>query len=175
LRRLIVVLVVVLCAAAAYWIVRGRVGAPPPPEPEGEGEKVRVVTLYFGSPDGTSVVAEQRTIPSSEKDTDNLRNLVESLISGPREGGTATLPSSVRLRGLYLHEETAVIDFSAELVEDFSGGTTAEYMLVASLVQTICANFPRVEAVRILVEGEEIESLGGHLSIAGPLRPQQWR
>lgn len=175
MRRLIVILIVIICAAAAYWLVRGRVAAPPAPEEEIQSDRVRVVTLYFGSPDGASLVAEERTMSSSDKATDNLRNLIENLISGPREGGTATLPSSVRLRGLYLHEKTAVIDFSGELVEDFSGGTTAEYMLVASLVQTVCANFPRVEAVRMLVEGDEIESLGGHLSIAGPLRPQEWR
>jgi germination protein M len=174
LRRLIV-LVLLVVAVAAYWVYRSRITEPLAPEETAETKQVRVVTIYFGSPDGESLVAEQRTIASSERLTDNLRNLIESLISGPRQGGTETLPASVRLRGVFVHDNTAVIDFSQELIEDFSGGTTAEYMLISSLVQTVCANFPRVEAVRILVEGEEIESIGGHLSTAEPLRPRQWR
>ena len=175
MRRIVLILIVIVAAAAAYWIIRVRLEAPPPPEEAAEMERVRTVTVYYGSTDGSSLVAEHRRISSSEKTLDNLRNLVESLIGGPREGGVATIPASVRLRGVFIHEKTAVIDFSRELVDDFSGGTTAEYMLISSLVQTVCANFSQVEAVRILVEGEEIDSLGGHLSIARPLRPQEWR
>jgi germination protein M len=175
LRRLLLILFVVVAAAAAYWIIRSRLEAPAPLEEAAEMERVRAVTVYFGSADGSSLVPEYRTITSSDNVLDNLRALVEALISGPRDGGVATLPASTRLRGVFIHEKTAVIDFSRELAEDFSGGTTAEYMLISSLVQTVCANFSQVEAVRILIEGDEIDSLGGHLSIAGPLRPQEWR
>lgn len=175
MRRVILILVVIVIAAAAYWVVWGRLKEPSPLEEAAETERVRTVTIYFGSNDGSSLVAEYRTIPSSGKTLDNLRNLVEGLIGGPREGGVATIPASVRLRGVFIHEKTAVIDFSRELVDDFSGGTTEEYMLISSLVQTICANFSQVEAVRILVEGSEIDSLGGHLSLSRPLRPQEWR
>jgi spore germination protein GerM len=175
LRRLILILVVIAIAAAAYWIVWERLRATSPLEEAAVAERVRTVTLYFGSSDGASLVAEHRTLASSEKSLDNLRNLVEALVAGPRGDGVAAMPASVRLRGVFMHDKTAVIDFSREIVDDFSGGTTAEYMLISSLVQTICANFPQVEAVRILVEGGEVESLGGHLSLSGPLRPQEWR
>jgi germination protein M len=175
LKRVIAVIVVVAAALLVFLLLRGRMGAPSHPEEAGEMEPVRTVTLYFGSADGTSLVPEQRTIPSRDKALDNLRSLVEALVSGPREGGVPAIPASVRLRGVFIYEKTAVIDFSRELVDDFSGGTTAEYILISSLVQTVCANFPQVDAVRILVEGEEVESIGGHLSLARPLRPQEWR
>lgn len=175
MKRLIVILVAVVVAVAVLWLVRARLGAPLPPEEILETERVRTVTLYYGSADGSSLVPEYRKIPSRDKALDNLRNLVEALVSGPREGGVGTIPASVRLRGVFIHEKTAVIDFSSELVDDFSGGSTTEYILISSLVQTVCANLSQVEAVRILVEGEEIESLGGHISIARPLRPQEWR
>lgn len=175
MKRLIVALAVVVIAVAVFWLVRGRLGAPPAPEDILETERVRTVTLYYGSADGSSLVPEVRMIPSQDKTVDNLRNLVEALVGGPREGGVGTIPASVRLRGVFIHEKTAVIDFSSELVDDFNGGSTAEYILISSLVQTVCGNLPQVEAVRILVEGEEIETLGGHISVAGPLRPQEWR
>jgi len=175
LRRLIIILAAVVVAVAIFWLVHGRLGAPPPPGETLETERVRTVALYFGSTDGSSLVPEYRVLASSDRPLDNLRNLVEALVSGPRESGVGTIPASVRIRGVFMHEKTAVIDFSSELVDDFSGGTTAEYVLISSLVQTVCANFSQVEAVRILVEGKEIESLGGHLSTAKPLRPQEWR
>jgi spore germination protein GerM len=175
LRRLIGILLIVFAAASAYWILRGRATVSPPPEETAETQRVRIVTIYFGSADGEALVPEQRRLPSSKSMPDNLRSLIEGLISGPREGGTATLPASVRVRGVFINDKTAVIDFSRELVDDFPGGTTAEYMLISSLVQTVCANFPQVEAVRILVEGEEVETIGGHLSAAGPLTPRRWR
>jgi spore germination protein GerM len=174
-RRWIVILIVVAAAAAAYWMVKGRGAVSPPPGETAGTERVRVVTIYFGSSDGESLVPERRIIPSSESVSDNLRNVIEALISGPTEGGTATLPASVRVRGIFINDKEAVIDFSKELVDDFAGGTTAEYLLISSLVETVCANFPQVEAVRILVDGEEVETIGGHLSAVGPLEPGRWR
>jgi spore germination protein GerM len=170
-----VALVVVVVAVAAVWLIRERLGAPGPEEGGLEAEKVRTVTLYYGSADGSSLVPEVRTLPSHESTLDNLRNLVEALVAGPRQGGVRTIPASVRLRGVFIHDKTAVIDFSSELVDDFNGGSTTEYMLISSLVQTICGNLPQVEAVRILVEGDEVETIGGHISASGPLRPQEWR
>lgn len=175
MRRLISILVVIVVAVAVFWLIRTRLAAPPPPEEALETERVRTVTLYYGSPDGSSLVPEERTLASEETALDNLRNLVEALVEGPRRGGVATIPASARIRGVFMHEKTAVIDFSRELVDDFGGGSTSEYILISSLVQTVCANFSQVGEVRILVEGEEIESIGGHISLARPLRPEEWR
>jgi spore germination protein GerM len=81
----------------------------------------------------------------------------------------------VRLLAVFIHDKTAYLDFSREIIDDFSGGTAGEYMLVSSVVQTACGNFPEVEAVRITVEGEEVDTVGGHLYISRVLRPEEWR
>lgn len=175
MKKLVTAVVVICVALAVVWLVRSRLGAPSYQEEALETERARVVTLYFGSPDGSSLVPEHRKIPSQDQPVDNLRSLVEALVSGPREGGVETIPASVRLRGVFMHDKTAVIDFSRELIDNFGGGSAAEYILISSLVQTLCANFPQVNSVRILVEGEEIESIGGHISTARPLKPQDWR
>jgi germination protein M len=148
---------------------------PVPPEEAGEVERVREVTLYFASSDANSLVPEHRQIVSSNQVLENLRRVIESLIGGPGGDGIPTIPSSARLRSVFIHDKVAHIDFSPEIVEDFSGGTASEYMLISSLVQTICANFHEVEAVAILVEGNEIDTIGGHLLINQPLRPEDWR
>jgi spore germination protein GerM len=175
LRRTLIVIIAVVVAALAVWLVIRQRPGPAPHEATGEVEKVRDVTLYFGSGDASSLVPEYRQIASSAGTPENLRRVIEAVIAGPEGSGIPTVPSSVRVRAVYIHEKTAYLDFSSDIVNDFSGGSAAEYMLVASIVQTACANFPEVEAVRILVEGEERDTLGGHLRISQILRPEEWR
>jgi spore germination protein GerM len=175
LRRTPILLIIVVVAACAVWLVLRQRQGPAPTEEAGQVEKVRDITLYFASADGSSLVPEYRQIASSPGTVENLRRVIEAVISGPEDGGMPTVPSSVRVRAVYIHDKTAYLDFSSEIVDDFSGGTTAEYLLISSIVQTACANFPEVEAVRILVEGEERDTLGGHLRVSKVLRPEQWR
>ena len=175
MRRIVVVSIVLVAVVLSAWLIWKRVAEPVRREEVAEIEKTREVTLYFGSNDGSSLLAEYRQIGSSNRALDNVRRVIEELISGPGEGAVPTLPSSARLRGVFIHDKTAYIDFSEDIVKDFSGGTAAEYMLVASLVQTVCANFDEVESVRVLVDGEEVDTIGGHLLISRPLRPQEWR
>ena len=79
------------------------------------------------------------------------------------------------MRAIYIRERTAYVDFSREIVDGFTGGSAGEYLLVASLVQTVCANFRDIDAVRILVEGEDVDTIGGHLDVSRPIRPKDWR
>jgi spore germination protein GerM len=171
---LIVIIAAVIAILALWFFIRQRPG-PLPPEETGEVETIRDITLYFGSNDAARLVPEYRQIGSTSKVLENLRKVIEAVISGPAGDAIPTVPSSVRVRAAYIHDKTAYLDFSRDIVDDFSGGSAAEYMLVASIVQTACANFPEVESVRILVEGEERDTLGGHLRISRLLRPEDWR
>jgi spore germination protein GerM len=170
-----VVIVIVAIGLAAVWFAWDRMKAPARREEAAEVGRVRELTLYFGSQDAGSLVPEYRQILSSGEVLENLRRVIEELIAGPGGEGVATLPSSVRVRGAFIHDKTAFIDFSTEIKDEFSGGTAAEYMLVSSVVQTVCANFTDVEAVRILIDGKQVDTIGGHLLIAKPLRPREWR
>jgi spore germination protein GerM len=174
-KRLLIVIVVVAAAAVAVVVISRRTREPAQTDVAIEAERIREITLYFGSPDADGLVAEHRRIAASGKVLENVRKTAEELIGGPKQGGVATLPSSVRVLAVFVHDRTAYLDFSHEIVDDFSGGTAGEYMLVSSIVQTTCANFPEVEGVRILVEGEEVDTVGGHLYISRVLRPEEWR
>ncbi len=175
MRKAATVAIAIMVVVVLGWYIRERVSGPSGPGETGEVETTREVTLYFGSHDGGSLVAEHRQIVSSRNILENLRRVLEELVSGPEGEAMASLPASARLRGVFIHDRTAFIDFSQEIVKDFAGGTTAEYVLISSLVQTVCANFPEVDAVRILVEGEEVNTVGGHLLVSRPLKPQEWR
>ena len=44
-------------------------------------------------------------------------------------------------------------------------------MAVYSLVQTVTTNFPDAKRVRVLVNGEPAETLGGHIWLGKSLQP----
>ena len=175
MRRILTLIIIAVIAVLALWLVIKQRPGPAPPEEPGEVETVRDVTLYFGSNDAVRLVPEYRQIGSTSRILESLRAVIEAVIQGPEGDAVPTVPPSVSVRAVYIHDSTAYLDFSRDIVDDLSGGSAAEYMLVASIVHTACANFPEVEAVRILVEGEELDTLGGHFRISRVLRPEDWR
>ncbi|NMA60506.1 MAG: GerMN domain-containing protein [Firmicutes bacterium] len=95
---------------------------------------------------------------------------LQTLLNGPlaHENLHESVPHTTRLLGLSIFEGLAVANFSSELVDDFNGGSLIESYLVQAIVSTL-TEFPEIDRVQILVEGEEIESIGGHVLITGPL------
>lgn len=175
MKKFVLVVIIIACVIAAWQVWRhlGRDSEIPPAVDT--SLETRTITLYFGSRDGEGLVPEPRELRARDDAVAYLRSTVEALISGPREEGVATLPSAARLLGAYIRDDTAYLDFSREIVDASTGSTAGEYIMIASIVNTVCSNLENVEAVRILVEGEEVDTLGGHLLISRPLRPGDWR
>ena len=138
-----------------------------PPTPATERE----ITLYFAAPGAEGLQAEPRTIPVAETPTPEVRATVEALIAGSRRGLTPTIDPRVRLLDVYLVDRIVVLDFSAELQTTHTGGSVNELLTIYALVNTVTANFADVEAVKLLVEGEEIDTLSGHVDTRYPFRP----
>jgi len=62
------------------------------------------------------------------------------------------------------------VDLSDDFRRSFSGDARQEFLLLKSLYETVVQNVPGAEDVRILVEGKETESIGGHFIILSALR-----
>ena len=176
----LVLLIVVLAATAGllYWYLSSREA----PEPVVAGGEValprgtRSVTLFFASASGDSLVAEQRQILESERVTETVRTLVEELVRGPTAGGRPVFPSGVTVRHVFFDESGDLyVDFSPELVRRFRGGSTAEYLLLASLVRTLAGELPTVSGVTVIVDGRPLATLGGHFGLEAPLAASEWR
>ena len=70
------------------------------------------------------------------------------------------------MRGLYLDRGgTAYVDLSGEAVELHPGGTDEEIATIFSIVDTLVYNLPQIKRVRILVNGEERDTLKSHLDL----------
>jgi spore germination protein GerM len=179
-----VVISALLIAVSLLWQVDSRRAATPPPAktqeqatspdtpalsrnpvPVEEGNQ-REVTLFFQSPDSDNLVPEVRKIFLTESVSDQARQTVKELIGGPQTRLVATIPAGTELREIYLSKEgTAFVDFSQAFVDKHPGGSSAEIGTIFSLVNTLTYNFPEIHKVKILVEGEERETLKEHLDL----------
>jgi len=175
MRKLVIVLVLIGLALVAVVLLRNLTREPAEPEQTAEPVSVRAVTLYFGSSDGSSLVAEPREIKAGGGVLEDLRVVLNALLAGPTGEGATLFPGAVALRAVYLRDRTAYVDFSRDIVDGFTGGSAGEYLMVASLVQTICGNFREIDAVKVLVEGKDVDTIGGHLDTSRPLAPNDWR
>ena len=134
-----------------------------------QGEK-QAVYLYFADPGSPFLVAEARAMVVDDDPLAQGRRLVTALIEGPTRGYLATIPAGTRLRNFFLLADgTAVADFSTELRDNQPGGCRMEELALFSIVNTLVLNVQEIERVRILIDGIDIPTLAGHLSLEYPL------
>jgi hypothetical protein len=75
------------------------------------------------------------------------------------------------LLGLYKDaSQVLYADLSDELRRNFQGDALDEYLLLKGIYETIISNLRDVQDVKILIEGKEAETLGGHLYLKFPLK-----
>jgi len=136
--------------------------------------EIKKIKLYFINRDG-KLQAEKREIQGGVGILEDVKICVKELAAGPKEAGLFRgLPAGVVLNGVFIDDNRCIyLDFNQNIVENQAGGTTREMQMLYSLVNTVLDNFTQVTSVRILVEGHEIKTLGGHLDITQPLRSKQ--
>ncbi len=141
----------------------------PPGCAAGESDK-QVVHLYFADAKRPVLIAEPRTMANPGEPTAFSRQLVLELINGSARGNLPTIPQETRLRSFFLlGDGTAVVDFSAHLLENHPGGCRLEQMTLFSIVNSLILNVSEVDQVKILIDGAEVQTLTGHLPLDFPL------
>ena len=97
-------------------------------------------------------------------------------MAGSSKGYASLFPDGTELLETYWTDRgTLYLDWNKALAEGFRGGTARERGLIASIVRTAGENLPGVERVMILVEGEPLESIGGHFDVLSPLLVRDWQ
>lgn len=123
------------------------------------GEDTITVKIFYPSEDG--VTPEDRTIPSKPLPVAMADVVIEEYLKGIKEG-----LKDAKLLGVYRDRNNVLyIDFSDEFRRNSYWDARQEYYLLKSLFDTVITNVAGTEDVRLLIEGKEIESIGGHFSI----------
>jgi len=135
-------------------------------------EKKKSVVLYFSDDEGEFLIGEKRALPGAGSLQEEAKETVVELIHGPKGKLISTLPSKTKLIALQVDDQgLAKVNFNRNLTQDHPGGSSAEIMTVYSVVNSLALNFPEIKRVQILVEGKEIETITGHLSLNKPMDP----
>jgi len=146
--------------------------APPPPTVQSPAEaprQLRDIILYFAAQDATGLVAEGREVEDCLEEQDCLLATVRALIHGPVGDLAAVLPPHAAVLSIRVEGALAEIDFTEDLVTGHPGGTQAELLTVYALADTLTANFPHLRQLRILVDGQPIDTLRGHVDLRQPV------
>lgn len=142
----------------------------PPPQSTPE-QGMRTVTLFFASPEGGGLVKEPRTIEPCSGLVECSGDVLDELINGPIGELASSLPETTTYHSITMVEGILTIDFGRNLPDGMVSGSEAEMAAVYSVVNTMALNFPEVQCVRFLVDGQPMETLKGHIDLREPLPP----
>ena len=127
------------------------------------------VALYFADPHSEYLVNEQREIKDAFSKKQKIAKTIDELIKGPKGNLIHTIASTTRLNNIQIDSDGIVwLDFNSHLSQDHPGGSLSEIMTVYSIVNTVLLNFKDLSKVGILIEGNEVRTLAGHIDCSKP-------
>jgi hypothetical protein len=131
-----------------------------------------IAVLYFPSLGERKLVAETRPIKWAQSDEDRVRQVLLALAEGSHQSLGHPLSASTVVRAVFLASDgTAYIDFANDSLKGSNPGIESESLSVYSIVNSITANLPSVKRVKMLVQGQETETLEGHADLTEAIIP----
>lgn len=130
----------------------------------------RVKTKLFWASDtiDATLVPVTVELPLSNDPVVRSKQVLNTLLAGPVDAELRTLPPDALLLAFYLLPDgTAIADFSEALATSIPSGIASEQLAVNSIARTLEANVPQVQRLKILIHGQEVETLAGHLDLTG--------
>lgn len=119
-----------------------------------------VAVLFAAGSDGL-LHAREVELPHLSTTRGRAEMLVQKIVE---ESGT--FPEEVQVLDVFVSGRgVAVVNFTLDLLEGHSGGLHAEELTVYSLSHTLVEGLPAIAEVRFLVEGQQTETLAGHLDL----------
>src|ERR1700759_1610420 len=137
---------------------------PSPTNPNGPVAKAKVY-WSAGARDGC-LMPVSIALPLAMEPAPRGKQVLNTLLAGPIDAELRTLPPDAVLLAFYmLPDGTAVADFSEAMATSTPSGIQSEQMAVDSIAKTLEANVPQVRWLKILIHGQEVDTLAGHLDL----------
>jgi spore germination protein GerM len=136
--------------------------------PAGNPGEPRVKAKMFWAANGEDGTLAPVVIdlPLSSDPVLRSKQVLSTLLAGPVEPELRTLPPDVVLLAFYiLPDGTAIGDFSEALATSLPSGIQSEQLAVDSIARTLEANVPQIQRLKILIHGQELDSLAGHVDL----------
>lgn len=143
---------------------RHEVLAPPVSTPSDVTVKARI--FWAAGPNGIAPVEIE--LPLSADPVQRSRQLLRALIVDPPTPDQRTIPTDAELLGFYiLPDGTAIADFSDTLSTETPSGILSERMAVNSIARTLESNVAGLRRLKILIHGQEVDTLAGNVDLTG--------
>lgn len=139
------------------------------PVPINPGDpRVKAKLFWISDEDNSTLTPAVVELPLSSDPVLRSKQVLNTLLAGPVDAELRTLPPDAVLLAFYiLPDGTAIADFSEALATSTPSGIASEEMAVDSMARTLEANVPQVKRLKILIHGQEVETLAGHVDLTG--------
>jgi spore germination protein GerM len=125
--------------------------------------------IYY--PEDDHLQVEERMLERRTGQMAIAEATVEEYLKGPAGTAASNIPKKVKLLSLYKGADGILyVDLSDEFRRNFQGDVLSEFFLLKGLYESIISNVEDVKDVKVLIEGKEAETLGGHLYLLYPIK-----
>ncbi|MBA3061164.1 MAG: GerMN domain-containing protein [Nitrospirae bacterium] len=132
-------------------------------------ENMFTLRIYY--PAGGRLQMEERKVQRKTIQMTVAEAVISEFLKGPVNVSVSEIPKDTKLIGLYRGDDGMLyVDLSDEFRRNFGGDAAAEFLLLRGLYESLISNVYDITDVKILIEGREMESLGGHLYLSYPLK-----
>ena len=132
-------------------------------------ENNRSVTLFFAT-GMAQLTRETRELDPCDGDNACLKSVLDELLNGPVGEFEEAVPIGTAVDGVRIEGNQATIEFNRTFSDAMLSGSSAEMLAVYSVVNTVTANFPQIQKVKINVDGNS-QVILKHLDLSEPLLP----
>lgn len=138
----------------------------PAATPQGNGPP-EPVTLYVANDSDGTLGKTQVSVPMPSERSERARAVLRTLLAQYlKANSTHPIGKDSDVRQVFLMDDgTAIVDTNSAFADSHPSGVLAEELTVASIVVTLNANDPKITRVKILVNGQERETLAGHADL----------
>ncbi|MBI5631958.1 MAG: GerMN domain-containing protein [Nitrospirae bacterium] len=132
-----------------------------------EGQDLMVIRLYV--PKNGILDMQVRKLPRRTEIIAIAEAVIDEFFRTPEAG--SPIPQGVKVLGIYRDAGLNLyLDLSDEVRRNFQGDALSEFLVLKGIYDSLMANLQDFQDLKILVEGKEIESLGGHFYLKYPLK-----
>lgn len=125
------------------------------------------VTLFVADDQQGTLHREDTTLTLPSNPTLRGQAVLRALIARyTQKDSPHLLPAGADINDVYVVNGTAVVDLNEAFASGHRSGVLVEDLTILSLIQTLSANLSGITRVKILVNGQERETLAGHADLA---------
>jgi hypothetical protein len=127
------------------------------------------VTVWVAHDDLEALRAQSVSIPLTAGRQERAQELMHALLDIYQDKNSPhTVAAGAEIHDVYLVDPgLVVIDVNQSFADGQPSGVLAEELALASMIQTLSANTPGLTRAKILVDGQERDTLAGHADLTG--------